>query len=65
MVKVRTHKDCPDDGKIYWPIKGAKEFCVNCKHFMPEWFDTCKVTWCMVAWPESAVCAKYERRTKK
>lgn len=57
---VKTHKDCPDDGKIYWPVIGAKEFCINCKHYI-SFRNVCRITGCFIPWAECAVCAKYEK----
>lgn len=62
---VRTHKDCADDGKIYWPIIGAEEFCVNCKHYKRAPYGHCGITECFIPWPDCAVCAKYEKEEER
>lgn len=66
MIEIRSHKDCPDDGKVYFPLRESSgEFCVNCKHYgMPDGY---LIGMCMLrdqwsSWPEAQVCAKYERK---
>ena len=60
FIKVRTHNDCPDDGKIYWPLIGSKEFCTNCTHFSRVPFSTCTLKNTFIPWENCAVCAKWK-----
>lgn len=67
MREVRSHKDCPDDGKVYFPLVSAKEFCSNCRFF--DGYLYCQhpdksVSGIFVSWPDAMLCAKYERGEK-
>ena len=63
---IKSYKDCPDDGKVYFPIVGSKgEFCSNCKYYgIPDGYliEMCMLRNQWGGWSDAQVCAKYERR---
>lgn len=43
MERIRSHKDCKEDHKIYFVEAGyTKEVCKTCKHYQRLYGDMCK-----------------------
>ena len=67
MLDIKSHEDCPDDGKVYFPLIGAKEeLCSNCRFFdgLFCWHPDKSEGGLYVSWPDAMLCAKYERGEK-